>query len=284
MIVIALTTLKEAIRKRMIVLVGALTLIYLTLYYLLVYHYAQDLPKEQGVMNIVNVTRLVTQLVAIIGLYFSNMLIAFLTIMTSAGAISAEIENGTAHSILSKPLKRTDYLLGKYLGLTVFTVTFATFLYLAVIMIGVWCKLPVVSNLDAASIIKGLIFFNLQPVALLALAVWGGSRLKTWSNGIVLIAAFIFSLIGGMMEQIGAMGHRTVYLWGIFSGLIAPFDVIYRLMVARLFSGLGITNPFLMGLKADSTTPSIWMVLYILLYIAGLLCFACRKFSRRDIV
>jgi ABC-type transport system involved in multi-copper enzyme maturation permease subunit len=283
MMSVALASLREAIRKKMIILVGALTLIYLTLYWLLVYYYVKDIPKEPGVMNIVNVTRIVTQIIAIVGFYFSNMLIAFLTIMASVGAISTEIENGTAHSILSKPLKRTHYLFGKFLGLAVLSVTYATLLYFAVILIGVWCKLPLVANFNTGNIIKGLLFFNLQPIAILALAVWGGSLGKTLTNGIVLISVYIFSLIGGMMEQIGAIANHTVYLWGIFSSLIAPFDVIYRLMIAQVFSDLGITNPFMMGLQSRSTAPSIWMGVYILFYIAGLLFWACKRFARRDI-
>jgi ABC-type transport system involved in multi-copper enzyme maturation permease subunit len=283
MMAIALASFKEAVRKRMALLVGGLTLIYLTLYYLLVYHYAKDMVKAPGMMNLIDVTRIATQIVAIVGFYFSNMLIAFLTIMASVGAISAEIENGTAHSILSKPLKRTHYLLGKYLGLSALTVIYATMLYFAVILIGVWCKLPVVDSLNTGSIIKGLLFFDLQPVALLALAIWGSSILKTVSNGIIVISVYIFSLIGGMMEQIGAMTGHSIYLWGIFSSLIAPFDVIYRLMIAQVFSDLGIANPFMIGLHSGNTAPSIWMVVYILFYIAGLLFLACNRFARRDI-
>jgi ABC-type transport system involved in multi-copper enzyme maturation permease subunit len=279
MMTIALASFMEAVRKRMVLLVGALTLIYLALYYLLVHHCAKDL----GMMNLIDVTKIATQIVAIIGFYFSNMLIAFLTIMASVGAISAEIENGTAHSILSKPLKRTHYLFGKYLGLSVLTVIYATVLYFAVLIIGLWCKLPVIDSLSTDSIIKGWLFFNLQPVALLALAVWGSAILKTVSNGIIVISVYIFSLIGGMMEQVGAMTSHAVYLWGILSSLIAPFDVIYRLMVAQVFSDLGIANPFVIGLHSGNTAPSIWMVVYILFYIAGLLYCACRTFSRRDI-
>jgi ABC-type transport system involved in multi-copper enzyme maturation permease subunit len=283
MIAIALATFKEAVRKRMIFLVGVLTLIYLTLYYLLVYHYAKDMLKTPGRMNLIDVTRIVTQIVAIVGFYFSNMLIAFLTIMASIGAISTEIENGTAHSILSKPLPRIHYLFGKYLGLSALTVAYATALYFAVIMIGVWCKLPLVDALNPECILKGLLFFDLQPIALLTLSIWGSSIFKTLSNGIILISVYIFSLIGGMMEQIGAMINHTVYLWGIFFSLVAPFDVIYRLMVAQVFSDLGVSNPLTAGLQSGSTTPSIWMVIYILFYIAGLLFLACNRFARRDI-
>jgi hypothetical protein len=90
-------------------------------------------------------------------------------------------------------------------------------------------------------------------------------------------------LIGGMMEQIGAMVNQTVYLLGIFSSLLAPFDVIYRLMLNQVFADLGTGAPFFAGLNASSTIPSKWMVLYILLYMFGLLLYACHKFSRRDL-
>jgi ABC-type transport system involved in multi-copper enzyme maturation permease subunit len=283
MITIAFITLKEAVRKKLLLAVGILTLVYLGLYYALVYHYARDIGHNLGTMNMIDVTRIVTQTVAIVGFYFSNMLVAFLTVMASFGAISTEIENGTVHAILSKPLRRRDYLLGKYLGLAMLTTAYATLLYLGVLGIGRLCQLPLLNTLSIINILKGLLFFIWQPLVILALTLMGSSIYKTLANGIVVISLYLMGLIGGMMEQIGAMVNQTVYLLGIFSSLLAPFDVIYRLMLNQVFADLGTGAPFFAGLNASSTIPSKWMVLYILLYMFGLLLYACHKFSRRDL-
>lgn len=282
MMTIAWAALQEAVRKKMAGALGAITLIYLGLYYAMVYHYANYLQQHPGA-GIVNVTMIVTQIIGIVGLYFSNMLVAFLTIVVSFGAISTEVENGTIHAILSKPLLRRDYLFGKYLGLAGVTLVYTVFLYLGVLGIARFCHLPVASSLSIASIVKGLLFFCLQPLAILALVIYGSSVFKTLTNGIVVIALYLLSLVGGMMEQIGALVNRSVYLWGIFSSLVAPFDVIYRLMAHQVFADLGVGNFLMPGTTGGSTTPSPWMVLYIGLYIFGLLWVACRKFERRDL-
>jgi ABC-2 type transport system permease protein len=47
---------------------------------------------------------------------FSALFLNFITILIAAGAMSEEYEQGTAELLLSKPIRRTDYFTGKYLG------------------------------------------------------------------------------------------------------------------------------------------------------------------------
>lgn len=284
MMTIALATLQEAVRKKLFVAIGIITLIYLGLYTALVYYYAKDINQSPGAADIFNVSRIVTQIVGVVGFYFSNMLVALLTIVTSFGAISSEVENGTIHSVLSKPLRRGDYLMGKYLGLAALTVAYAVILYFGVLGIAQVCHLSFTNSLRTVNVLQGLLFFILQPVTILAPAICGSSIFKTLTNGIIMISLYLLSLIGGMMEQIGAMVNQSAYLWGIFASLLAPFEVIYRLMVNRVFADLGISNPLMISMSGNSTVPSQWMVLYIGLYIIGLLLVACRRFNRRDLV
>jgi ABC-type transport system involved in multi-copper enzyme maturation permease subunit len=75
--------------------------------------------------------------------------------MSSIGAVSSEIENGTIHSIITKPIKRRDYILGKYLGLALLVSAYSVMLYFSVLSICFFARLPLFTGLDAASILKG---------------------------------------------------------------------------------------------------------------------------------
>ncbi len=280
---IAFTTFKEALRKKLLLLIGALSVIYILLFTIITYFYAKDV-KNGTLMDTVQIASIASQLISVMGFYFSSMLVALLTIMTSLSSISSEVENGTIHSIITKPLKRYEYIMGKYIGLGIISVSYATILFLLVILIPKINGLPVTNIMDLSGIIKGWGVFILEPLAILSLSIFGSSIFHTLTNGIIVIAIYILGLIGSMMEQIGSLiSNDNLYKFGIFSSLISPFDLIYRKMISLVFSGAVIANPMSGGLNSGATSPSIWMMVYIGIYLVGLLVWAVAKFNKRDI-
>jgi ABC-type transport system involved in multi-copper enzyme maturation permease subunit len=282
-IAIAAASLKEAIRKKILILVAALTFVYLTLFGLITHFAVQDLTRA-GALNTVNALDVASNIVSFLGFYFSSMLVAFLTIMISVGSISSEVESGVIHSIITRPIKRASYVLGKYLGLGVLSVSYSIFLFSAIITICTIFHLPIVNTIEPAKIIKGLLFFTLEPIAILSLSIFGSAAFKTLSNGIFVISIYILGLIGGVMEVIGSMlQNQSLVNLGIISSLISPFDIIYRQMLSAMFENIGIRNPFMVVGGMTSTTPSIWMLIYIIAYIPILVILAIRKFRLKDI-
>lgn len=283
MMTIAFTTFKEALRKKMLYLIGALSIIYTLLFTLITRIYANDVNRG-GMINVEQINNIASQLISITGFYFSSMLVALLTIMSSIGSISSEIENGTIHSIISKPIKRYEYILGKYIGLGIISTAYATLLFVLVIIIPKINGMPVSNLMDMPSIVKGWALFILEPLTILSLSIFGSSIFRTLTNGIMVVAIYILGLIGSMMEQIGSMiGNDNLYEFGIFSSLISPFDLIYRKMISLVFSDAVITNPMSGGFNAGATSPSIWMMVYIGVYLVGLLVWAVKRFRKRDI-
>src|SRR5229473_3311466 len=50
------------------------------------------------------------------GLYIVNLLSGFLALLLSVGAISAEVDSGTLHAVLARPIRRSQFLLGRWLA------------------------------------------------------------------------------------------------------------------------------------------------------------------------
>ena len=283
MIAIAAATFKEALRKKILILVAAFTFVYLTLFGLITHFAVEDLART-GALNTVNALDVASNIVSFLGFYFSSMLVAFLTIMVSVGSISSEVESGVIHSIITRPIKRSSYVLGKYIGMGILAVLYGIFLFVAIISISTIFKLPIVNTIEPLNIIKGLLFFTLEPIAILSLSIFGSASFKTLSNGIFIISIYILGLIGGVMEVIGSMlQNQSLVNLGIISSLISPFDIIYRQTLSSMFEGISIRNPFMAVGGMTSTTPSIWMIIYIFAYIPGLVLLAIRKFSLKDI-
>jgi ABC-type transport system involved in multi-copper enzyme maturation permease subunit len=276
MMAIAAASFKEALRKKLFLLVAVITLIYLMIFGTINYFVVRELGSEGTIA-------VGSTIVSFLGVYFSSMLVAFLTIMVSVGAISSEVESGVIHSILTRPLKRSSYVLGKYLGLGVLSVSYAVLLFAAVIAICAVFQLPIVKALEPLNMMKGLLFFVLEPLAILSLSIFGSAAFKTLSNGMFVISIYILGLIGGFMEQVGTLlQNQGIVNWGIFFSLVSPFDVIYRQVLSSIFSNMSIINPFMLEGGAG-ITPSIWMLMYIFIYIPGLVALAIRKFGSKDI-
>lgn len=283
MIAIAAASFKEALRKKLFILVAGLTLVYLILFGVITHFAVEDLARA-GTLNTVNALDVASNIVSFLGFYFSSMLVAFLTIIVSVGSISSEVESGVIHSIITRPIKRDRYVLGKYLGLGVISVSYSIFLFSAIIAICTIFKLPIVNTLETLNIIKGLLFFTLEPLAILSLSIFGSASFKTLTSGIFVISVYILGLIGGLMEQIGSfLNNQSLVDLGIISSLISPFNVIYRQMISSIFGSLGIVSPFMAASGMIGTAPSIWMVIYIFVYIPWFVFLAIRKFRLKDI-
>ena len=280
---IAQAALKEAVRKKTFIVMSVVTALYLILWTVILYYFQNSVIEDETGQFMQLATVMVTQM----GLQFSSMLMCLLTIMLSAGAIAADLENGMIHAILSRPLGRGDYVLGKYAGLAVLTAAYATLLYAALLLIGYFFSLNTIITLDFSQIFLGWILYLLVPLAVLCLTLFGSVSLKTVQNGLLMIFIYILGNIGGMVEMIGTcINNEPVLSAGIFISLISPFHTLYGAAERVLLPTTGLAGEMMRGLGGLSGTgrpASAAMYVYIALYSLGFLALSIRKFRRIDI-
>lgn len=88
------------------------------------------------------------------------------------------------------------------------------------------------------------------------------------------------------MEQVGTcINSDSISTIGIISSLISPFEAIYRKMISTIFASLG-TFDFLssgFGMMGKFTTPSVWMVVYICIYLVFFIFMSIKGFNKKDI-
>lgn len=283
MIAIALSTFKEVYRKRIVHVVGILTVLYLIILSFIVHEMSKSMGNQD---QLINTFMQFSSLMSILGFYFSTMLVAFLTVMLSISVVSSEIESGTILTILTKPISRAEYIIGKYLGTAALIVLYSVFLYIAVVIICSTGSVSMVETIGVATLSKGFLFFIFEPLTILALALWGSTVFKTLNNGIFVIAIYILGTIGGVMEQIGALTNKeALTTLGIISSLISPFEVIYKKMIATVFSSLGGFTLFGgFGMEGKSTNPSMWMMIYVCVYLVFFIGISIKGFQKKDIV
>lgn len=283
---IAMSTFKEVYRKRIVHVIGILTLLYWGILGFILYMQDQAMSQSQTlIQSLVNVSSLIT----ILGFYLSSMLLAFLTVMLSVGIISSEVEDGTVLTLLTKPIPRRDYVLGKYLGIGMMIIGYASILFVMLNVFALVGKQNFIQVFGLAALVKGFLLFLLQPLCIAALAVFGSTVFKTVNNGIFVISLYMLGTIGGIMEQIGSLaGISDLTTYGILTSLIAPFEVIYRKMIGTIFADLGGLTAMLGmtgtgGLGGKSTEPSTLMMGYVLLYMGLLLIWAVKRMNKKDL-
>jgi len=219
-----------------------------------------------------------------LGFYFAVFLTAFVVVLTASGSVSAEVENGIMYSIASKPLSRNEIILGKFFGIGSIIVIYASFLYLAVLLINFAMGANLAGGLSLSNILKGLIYFDLVPVTLLAVTLLGSSLTNTIGAGIISIILYGLASVGGMLEQFGVMlNNNHLVNVGIISSLIMPSDALYRKMTTSLFEQEGINILSISPFGGSASEPSVWMVSYGIAYIIVVLGITLRVFNQKDL-
>lgn len=270
-----LLTIKEVIRRRILLVTLILTVVFLTLFAAGVHYGYRDMVAHAGPLK----SLMAAQFLAI-GLYFGSFIIAFLAIMAAVGSVSGEIENGVIFAVVPRPVRRAEIILGKFLGFGLVLSAFAALFYIAVLVIIHWntgMSVPVRPG--------ALGLFCLQPLVLLAVTLLGTTFLSTLANGVASFMLYSVGFVGGMLEQIGHLADSQVLVQiGIFSSLIMPVDSIYRKIVYNLLSTSEVSfSAYMLGPFGAGSEPSIWMLVYTGIYFLFFLAMAVRFFSRRDL-
>jgi ABC-type transport system involved in multi-copper enzyme maturation permease subunit len=199
------------------------------------------------------------------------------SVLASVDTISGEIATHSIQSVVTKPLRRWEVVLGKWLGFAAIIAASVLLLAGGVVLIG-----RVISGYAPPNLSQGIPLIILEGLIFLAVTLVGGTRLSTLANGVLAFGLFGLAFIGGWTEQIGSLVRNEAAVnVGIVSSLIIPTEALWKraafLMQPPSLSSLGVT-PF-----SATSVPSPAMVLYAVVYGVVALAVAIYVFERRDL-
>jgi len=221
--------------------------------------------------------RMMVASILMAGLYAVNFLTIMTAVLVPADTLSGEISSGIIQTVVSKPLRRWEVVLGKWIGFWIILLG-----YLALMAGGVLLATRIIANYSPPNISTGLALMCLEGTLLLTLSIAGGTRLSTITNGVMVFGMYGVAFIGGWMEQIGTIADNAAarYL-GIAASLLVPCESLWRLaayhMQPKLIRDLQLT-PF-----SSASVPNGMMVLWAASYIALSLAFALWQFRKRSL-
>lgn len=212
------------------------------------------------------------------GLYAINFLVVVMAVLISVTAVSGEIDSHTIEALVTKPVRRWQIILGKWLGFTIILTLYTVLLMGGIIVLYHWRTGFPVGNIPA-----GLGLMLLQGQLVLSLTLLGGTRLSTLANGVLAFMLVGIAFIGGWVEQIGSLlQNETAVDIGIVTSLIMPTEILWKQALVLLQPRV-TTSPFAAGPFVVLSQPSNLMIGYAVLYTAVLLLLALISFSRRDL-
>ncbi|MFZ5944549.1 MAG: ABC transporter permease [Bacillota bacterium] len=219
------------------------------------------------------------------GFYFSAFIVAFLTVLGGVGTVTSEMDSGILYSILTKPLTRVSYMLGKFLGLTLMMIFFSIFMLGSVLALNILIGGSELYNFQFINILSAVLVYLLIPLTLLAIVFYLTTRFKSLATGVIVIMLFMLGVVGGFLEQVGVMLKKQELIdIGILTSLLSPMDSMYRMFFNILYdtsnSPLSVVTS---GPFGSIQPPSGWMIVYTIIFLSGFLLMGLQRFNKIDL-
>jgi Cu-processing system permease protein len=279
-LIVARYALREAVRRRVILVVLLLTICFLALYALgcaVTFDEVEDFAVEDELDDRVLAGSTLLGLSMFTTLFLGAVLAVFLTL----GAVRGDAERGLLQPLVVRPVGRTSLLAGRFGGAAAVCAAYVAFVYGAAVLItgiaGDWWPD------DWFGPGLGLV---VAVVVIAAISLLGSVYLSSTANGIAVFMLFGAGLAAGLLGQIGdALAVETLENVAKVASWLLPFEALYQ----EGLHGLTAETSGLTGVivqlgpfgGAQEAGAGLWV--WTLAYLALVAAWARVAFARRDL-
>lgn len=201
-----------------------------------------------------------------IGLAAINLVGVIIAIFVGIGLVTKEIERRTIYTILARPLTRTQFIIGKYLGLT-FIVVANIALMFAMFLATVWLS----GNVIYGSLFQAVALILVETLLVTAIAMFFSTFSSSTLSATMTIGLYVIGHLTSDLKSIAEKSHSQV-IEAVMTGL---YYVCPNLELLNIKGQAGSGVLMEMGYQVTATA-------YGLLYASLLLTGACLIFRQRD--
>lgn len=276
-------TLQEAFAKKLILALLLLTVVFLGLYFYganALHNNLMERAEELGRERLRRSDEIYSSL-TIMGLYIVNFLGSLVGIMLGVSTLSGEVESGLLMTILIKPIRRAQLVLGKWLGLSV-----VSLVYLTLLSLGVIYGTQMITGYIPENYWTTVLLMNLGTWILLTSTVLCSAIFPVLTSGVVMFMVYALSWTGGLVGNLGKLTDTPLMVTiGNYAHYIFPSDAMWRFAsyylqtpTMRMFREDRGGNP-LIGNDPIQSGDLVWGFVYLALML-GL---AVAVFQKRDL-
>ena len=278
--ILARMTFREAIRRRIVLtglVLGVCFLIIFSIGFHMIYATFRESTTNLGQAPARLAQSEGFNFLVLAGLYAVTFLSIAMGALLGADTLAGEINSGTIQTIVTKPVRRSDVVFGKWPG-------FAMLLGLYSLLMagGTVLSVFVQAGYAPPNIPAGLALIYLEALLIMTISLTFSSALSGLATGGVVFGLYGLAFIGGWIEQFGSLLHnQTAVNIGIVTSLIIPSEALWRRasyeMQSPLSGALGM-SPF-----SAISVPSVLMIVYAILYLLVALGIGVNVFQNRDL-
>jgi ABC-type transport system involved in multi-copper enzyme maturation permease subunit len=277
---IAALTLREASRRRAVLALAALTVVLLVLSW---WGFSRLAAVSGSARLTSGEARLTASIVLNLVMFGISLIAALGTAFLAGPTLAGETESGIALAVLARPIRRSELLLGKWLGLVAFGTGFVIVAGLAQcfivrVTVDYWPPDPVVA----------LALLAAETVVLLTLALLLSTAVSPMASGVVAVGLFGATWIAGVVGGIGAsLDNASVARIGTVSRMLLPTDGLWR-GAMRAFQDpsallqLGGSNAEAFPFLSAAPLTVIYLV-WAAVWVAMVWGLAAASFQRKDL-
>jgi ABC-type transport system involved in multi-copper enzyme maturation permease subunit len=276
-ITIAGLTIKEAVRRRLLLAFVAITVVIVGLSAWGFDRLSHAHSLTSGESNLAVPEAL------ILFMFMFSFVLALSASAIASPSISSEVESGVLMTIVTRPVRRTEVLLGKWLGLATLLAGYAA--GVCALEFGV---VRLSSGFVPPSPVLAGVYLFAEGALLLTLALFLSTRVPMIAAGVIGVAVFGAGWLAGVVGALGsAFNIATLRTIGQVGRFLLPTDglwhaAIYYLqpasIVAQHLAEGGRGDPFY-AQGAPSGAYLAWVVCWFLLVLAA----AVVSFERREL-
>lgn len=218
------------------------------------------------------------------GLTMIMVLGIFLAVWAASTSVSEEIEGRTALTVLSKPISRRDFILGKFFGIG--WAVAVLFVLLGAVFLVVVAYKPIydgregsteatwqLCHLEMIRIVPGLALAFMETLVLAAISVAISTRLPMLPNFIISLAIYVLGHLTPLMVQSSVVQKQFELVTFVGQLIATVFPVLDHFNIqAAIAAGAEVPYDYL-G----------WSLLYCLLYGTIAMLLALVMFEDRDL-
>ncbi len=277
-------TVREASRRRLLVAVAILTLIVIVGTGWGFAQLRSPTIDHGHPLSQLTLTVAAAQMLIVVAFLFAGVL-ALIAVLVAAGSISGDIESHLALALLARPVRRSELLLGKWLGMATVLVAYAVVsgtLELVAVDVATGYVPPHPVQLIGYVAALGL---NLLTLTLLL-----STRLAGMTAGIIPIVCYFMAWIGGIVGGVGqALGNNALMAAATVTKILLPTDGLWRgavyamepaaiIATVRSAGAFAAANPF-----SAAYPPATAFLVWAVIWFAAILALALWSMRTREI-
>ena len=272
--------LREALRRKVFVVVCVLSIAFVALYWVgarYTFHHVRNIVPPAGIDAHTFAASFLFGMAMFGTLFLGVVLAIFLTL----GVVRGDAERGLLQPLVVRPVGRATVLVARFLGAAAVCVPYVLVLYFATLLItraegGWWPDRIVTPGLELAG----------GTLLVAALSLLGSVFLSSIANGIAIFMLFGAGLVAGLLGNIGHVlnSHGLIHAAKIAAWAV-PFEALYQDALRSITENTtGLTGFLLrLGPFGGAEQGGVALRLWAVAYLVAVGAVAILGFSRRDL-